>query len=327
MSEEVKEIVHNRKYKYIKDYFDENKYRRVIIEDKSGYKYDVSFNSFLHRNNFRFVDKGNPFTLSHNIPLWLKINNSQFKLLKNNEYKGSNTKLNLYCDKCEDYPKMSWHDILGNTNCGVCSGNQTGLYHNLEKTHDKISSEWHPTKNGNLTPKDVTYASNKKIWWLCPSGHSYCSAVYSRTNGTDCKICSDSLHESKIATKLKDYILNKYNAEKEYPIFINPKTNRPLPFDIYIFGGEKPDAEGVYIEVHSWQHYKLDTWHKRLADKKGTTPEEEFKNQKHRDRLKRRFARKHGTYIEVDLRKIKTTEEAIEYVESILEKIKDEKNE
>ena len=29
----------------------------------------------------------------------------------------------------------------------------------------EIAKEWHPAKNGNLTPKDVTYGSCKKVLW------------------------------------------------------------------------------------------------------------------------------------------------------------------
>jgi hypothetical protein len=29
-----------------------------------------------------------------------------------------------------------------------------------------LVKEWHPTKNGDLTPDDFTHGSNKKVWWL-----------------------------------------------------------------------------------------------------------------------------------------------------------------
>ena len=34
-------------------------------------------------------------------------------------------------------------------------GKLTNSY-NLEKINPKLANEWHPTKNGNLTPKDFT---------------------------------------------------------------------------------------------------------------------------------------------------------------------------
>ena len=35
--------------------------------------------------------------------------------------------------------------------------------YNLEEIKPNLSEQWHPTKNGNLTPKDVTPCSNKKV--------------------------------------------------------------------------------------------------------------------------------------------------------------------
>ena len=44
-----------------------------------------------------------------------------------------------------------------------------------------LVKEWHPTKNKKLTPSNITYGSNIKVWWLCPKGHSYDSVIHSRT--------------------------------------------------------------------------------------------------------------------------------------------------
>ena len=38
----------------------------------------------------------------------------------------------------------------------------------LEITHPNLAKEWHPTKNGNLKPGDVTYGSRQKVWWFLP---------------------------------------------------------------------------------------------------------------------------------------------------------------
>lgn len=37
----------------------------------------------------------------------------------------------------------------------------------LSRTHRTLSKEWHPLKNGNLTPGDFTYGSNERVWWQC----------------------------------------------------------------------------------------------------------------------------------------------------------------
>ncbi len=41
-------------------------------------------------------------------------------------------------------------------------------YNDLASSYPDIASQWHPTKNGSLTPENVTCASSKKVWWLMP---------------------------------------------------------------------------------------------------------------------------------------------------------------
>ena len=38
----------------------------------------------------------------------------------------------------------------------------------LAETHPELAKQWHPTKNGNLTAKDVTCGNRKKVWWYLP---------------------------------------------------------------------------------------------------------------------------------------------------------------
>lgn len=45
-------------------------------------------------------------------------------------------------------------------------------FNNLATTHPEIAKQWHPTKNGELTPEMVTAQSNKKVWWLVPYENS-----------------------------------------------------------------------------------------------------------------------------------------------------------
>ncbi len=54
-----------------------------------------------------------------------------------------------------------------------------------------VAAEWHPDKNGALTPHDVSYGSGKRVWWLCPEGHERQTVVSYRTlDGTGCRFCA-----------------------------------------------------------------------------------------------------------------------------------------
>ena len=54
-----------------------------------------------------------------------------------------------------------------------------------------VSKEFHPTKNGDITPRDVVYGSHKKIWFVCNKGHEWETPLFVRTGmGCGCPYCS-----------------------------------------------------------------------------------------------------------------------------------------
>ena len=59
----------------------------------------------------------------------------------------------------------------------------------LAQSNPSLASEWHPTKNGNITPYQVSPNSSKKVWWKGECGHEWFSAISSRNRGCGCPIC------------------------------------------------------------------------------------------------------------------------------------------
>jgi len=52
-----------------------------------------------------------------------------------------------------------------------------------------IAKQWHPTRNGVLTPAQLMPASNAKTWWRCRDGHEWEATVASRTSrGSGCPV-------------------------------------------------------------------------------------------------------------------------------------------
>lgn len=77
--------------------------------------------------------------------------------------------------------------------CGYCSNQLVAPEINaLSLTHPRIAAEWHPTRNGTLTPQEVVAGSERRVWWLCPEeGHAYETApVYRTQNGSGCHYCT-----------------------------------------------------------------------------------------------------------------------------------------
>ncbi|MBP5275624.1 MAG: zinc-ribbon domain-containing protein, partial [Lachnospiraceae bacterium] len=60
----------------------------------------------------------------------------------------------------------------------------------LASEYPELIKEWHPTKNGLLSPENVAPKSSKKVWWIGACGHEWESAVSSRTSGHGCPFCS-----------------------------------------------------------------------------------------------------------------------------------------
>ena len=60
----------------------------------------------------------------------------------------------------------------------------------LASVHPSIAQEWDYSKNGEVSPDEVTPKANKKFWWCCPQGHSYQSRVCHRVDGSRCPYCA-----------------------------------------------------------------------------------------------------------------------------------------
>ena len=73
--------------------------------------------------------------------------------------------------------------------CPDCGRTRVSKEYNLEVANKNVAAQWHPTKNGTLSPKDVTPGSTKKVWWICDKGHEYQARVYNRSKGRGCPYC------------------------------------------------------------------------------------------------------------------------------------------
>ena len=61
----------------------------------------------------------------------------------------------------------------------------------LLKMNPALASEWHPTRNGNLTPDMFSSGSNRKVWWKCSNDHEWQASISARSKGRGCPYCSN----------------------------------------------------------------------------------------------------------------------------------------
>ena len=86
-----------------------------------------------------------------------------------------------------------WRSTVNNRNnghgCHICSRLKADRYSCLKKVNPILANEWHPEKNGDLTPEDVTPDSGRKVWWQCKKGHEWSAPILWRNKGLGCPYC------------------------------------------------------------------------------------------------------------------------------------------
>ena len=120
---------------------------------------------------------------------------SQWHPLKNGDLKpedvtpGSGKKVWWLCEKGHEWQAFVF-DRNNGSGCPYCTGRKVNKDNCLKTKNPSLAREWHPVKNGDLTPEDVTPSSNKKAWWLCENGHEWQARVYNRNEGNGCPFCT-----------------------------------------------------------------------------------------------------------------------------------------
>ena len=85
------------------------------------------------------------------------------------------------------------------------------MSNSLSKVHPELISEW-SDKNYPLTPDNITFGSNKIVWWKGSCGHEWQASVKSRSSGENCPICSGK----RVATGINDLATLKPELVKEW---------------------------------------------------------------------------------------------------------------
>ena len=112
----------------------------------------------------------------------------------------SNRKVWWLCPQGHPYQAVVSGRTLRGSGCPYCAGKRAlPGFNDLATAEPGVAAQWHPTLNAPLTPEMVTAGSRRKIWWICPAGHVWKAAVYSRT-GTQhsgCPVCAGKVRQSR----------------------------------------------------------------------------------------------------------------------------------
>lgn len=69
--------------------------------------------------------------------------------------------------------------------CPYCCGRLATPENNLAVLDPTLAAQWHPTRNGELSPTDVLPRSRREVWWLCPAGHEWAATPRARHHRTE----------------------------------------------------------------------------------------------------------------------------------------------
>ncbi len=153
------------------------------------------------------------------------------------------------CNNGHGYDSLPGNKINHNGgDCPYCSSNRLCRESSLGYQNAQLAAEWHPTKNGIITPFDVFANSNSYAWWRCSScGHEWRAKISNRNiNKRGCPHCansrSSSVPEQLLFRAIKKYYpdaINRHRINKdEIDVFI-PSLNIGFEYDGQRFHTEK----------------------------------------------------------------------------------------
>ena len=104
---------------------------------------------------------------------------------------GSHRRVWWVCEKGHEW-QAAVKSRTGGSGCPVCANRKLLRRENdLASTHPDLARQWHPDKNGVLTPRDLMAGTHKKVWWICEKGHVWQASVFSRvSSGAGCPVCA-----------------------------------------------------------------------------------------------------------------------------------------
>lgn len=101
--------------------------------------------------------------------------------------------------KCSRHEDHSWIASIAprtrrKVGCPVCANLQILVgFNDFATTNPGLAAEWHPTKNGSITPESVVAGTQKIVWWQClnDASHAWQAGIKNRMSGTGCPDCTE----------------------------------------------------------------------------------------------------------------------------------------
>jgi len=110
--------------------------------------------------------------------------------------------------RCAIDPTHEWRASVRDrtrrqTLCPFCAHRMPSPESSLAKSHAFLSREWHPTRNGALSPEGVAPGSDRRAWWQCGADptHVWRASIANRVlRASGCPLCAAHPRRPKIST-------------------------------------------------------------------------------------------------------------------------------
>ncbi len=119
--------------------------------------------------------------------------------------------------------------------CPFCAGQRASAANSLALHRPDLAAQWHPSRNGRLTPHDLLPGSARRVWWSCPRGtdHEWLAAARDRIRqGTGCPFCAGQrASAANCLAALAPEIAREWHPTRNAPLTpadIGPKSGRAI---------------------------------------------------------------------------------------------------
>jgi len=178
----------------------------------------------------RKANKENCLAVTHPILAkeWDQVRNTELGLCIDQITAVSRSKAFWICSK---NPTHRWDTVIRHrattkkrkgSGCPYCINRKVSNESSIVYTHPQLNKEWHPTKNLPLTPHDITFGSDKKVFWLCTQDttHEWQASVGSRSLGRGCPYCARwTIDRMRLFVKSMSVHIHNLNPAELFALF------------------------------------------------------------------------------------------------------------
>lgn len=129
-----------------------------------------------------------------------------------------------------------WTSTIGNRTqgrgCPVCGGKQVSAgFNDLQTLRPDLAAQWHPSRNGDLLPSQVTLGTRTRVWWMCEVApdHEWEATICNRTTpsvSSGCAVCAGRVVvKSNCLATLFPHVASEWNPtrnEATTPFMVTP---------------------------------------------------------------------------------------------------------